>query len=97
MGYLIGFIPAVFFAGLLKVQSKFNMFQRLFLNFVIYTFSVSFIYLFGLIWLMKFVPVEKIWEIGVIPFVPAEILKISILAFCATIFNKSILSWRSFR
>tara|TARA_B100000963_G_scaffold350351_1_gene360496 strand:+ start:6961 stop:7539 length:579 start_codon:yes stop_codon:yes gene_type:complete len=97
MGYLIGFIPAVFFAGLLKVQSKFNMFQRLLLNFIIYAFSVSFIYLFGLIWLVKFVPIEKIWEIGFIPFVPAEILKISILAFCATIFNKLILSWRSFR
>ena len=97
MGYLIGFIPAVFFAGLLKVDYKLNLLNKLFLNFIFYTFAVSFIYLFGLIWLIKFVPIEKVWEIGVMPFLPAELLKISILAFCTTALGKSNLSWRSLR
>ena len=60
-------------------------------------FSVSFIYIFGLIWLLNFVPIEKLWVLGALPFLPAEILKISILAIFVTIFNKDILSWRSLR
>ena len=97
MGYLIGFIPAVFFSGLLKVPFKYNFIHRFLINFAIYTFSVSFIYIFGLIWLTNFVPVEKVFIFGALPFLPAELLKISIIAVFATLLNKSILSWRSFR
>ena len=96
MGYLVGFLPAVFFAGLLKVYYKYNLIHRFILNFILYTFSVSFIYLFGLIWLANFVPVEKIWMIGAMPFLLAELLKISILTVFVTFWDKSILSWRSF-
>ena len=46
MGYLIGFIPAVFFAGFFKVPFKYNFIHRFLINFIIYTFSVSFIYIF---------------------------------------------------
>ena len=96
MGYLIGFLPAVFFAGLLKVYYKYNLIHRFILNFIFYTFSVSFIYLFGLIWLTNFVPVEKIWIVGAMPFLLAELLKISILTVFVTFWDRSILSWRSF-
>ena len=96
MGYLIGFLPAVFFAGLLKVNYKYNLIHRFILNFILYTFSVSFIYLFGLIWLANFVPVEKIWMVGAMPFLLAELLKISILTVFVTFWDRSILSWRSF-
>ena len=96
MGYLVGFLPAVFFAGLLKVYYKYNLIYRLILNFILYTFSVSFIYLFGLIWLTNFVPVEKIWMVGAMPFLLAELLKISILTIFVTFWDRSILSWRSF-
>ena len=96
MGYLVGFLPAVFFAGLLKVYYKYNLILRFILNFILYTFSVSFIYLFGLIWLVNFVPVEKIWMVGAMPFLPAELLKITILTVFVTFWNRSILSWRSF-
>ena len=96
MGYLIGFLPAVFFAGLLKVYYKYNLIHRFILNFILYTFSVSFIYLFGLIWLTNFVPVEKIWIVGAMPFLLAELLKISILTVFVTLWDRSILSWRSF-
>ena len=96
MGYLIGFLPAVFFAGLLKVNYKYNLIRRFILNFILYTFSVSFIYLFGLIWLTNFVPVEKIWMVGAVPFLLAELLKISILTVFVTFWDRSILSRRSF-
>ena len=96
MGYLVGFLPAVFFAGLLKVNYKYNLIHRFVLNFALYTFSVSFIYLFGLIWLANFVPVEKIWMVGAMPFLLAELLKISILTVFVTFWDRSILSWRSF-
>tara|TARA_B100000902_G_C26826980_1_gene676822 strand:+ start:24 stop:599 length:576 start_codon:yes stop_codon:yes gene_type:complete len=96
MGYLIGFLPAVFFAGLLKVNYKYNLIHRFILNFIFYTFSVSFIYIFGLIWLTNFVPVEKVWMVGAVPFLLAELLKISILTVFVTFRDRSILSRRSF-
>ena len=97
MGYLLGFIPAVFFSGFLRVNFKYNLVIRFILNFLVFTFSVSFIYIFGLIWLFKFVPIEQLLALGVLPFLPAEILKISILSIFLTILNKDILSWRSLR
>ena len=60
MGYLIGFIPAVFFSGLLKVNYKYNLFVRFILNFVLYSFSISFVYIFGLIWLNNFVQANQL-------------------------------------
>ena len=97
MGYLLGFIPAVFFSGFLKVNFKYNLIIRFILNFLVFTFSVSFIYIFGLIWLFKFVPIEQLLALGVLPFLPAEMLKISILSIFLTILNKDTLSWRSLR
>ena len=97
MGYLIGFIPAVFFSGLLRVGFKYNLFVRFILNFALYSFSVSFIYIFGLIWLNNFVQADQLLAFGALPFLPAEILKISILSVVVTLLNKETLSWRSFR
>ena len=97
MGYLIGFIPAVFFSGLLRVDFKYNLFVRFILNFALYSFSVSFIYIFGLIWLNNFVQADQLLAFGALPFLPAEILKISILSVVVTLLNKETLSWRSFR
>ena len=97
MGYLLGFLPAVYFSGSLKVNYKYNLFVRLILNFLLFTFSVSFIYIFGLIWLSRFVPVEQLWIFGVKPFLLAELFKILILSVGVTILNKDVLSWRSFR
>ena len=97
MGYLIGFIPAVFFSGLLRVDFKYNLFVRFILNFALYSFSVSFIYIFGLIWLNNFVQADQLLAFGVLPFLPAEILKISILSVAVTLLNKDTLSWRSLR
>jgi len=92
-----GFLPAVYFSGSLKVNYKYNLFVRLILNFLLFTFSVSFIYIFGLIWLSRFVPMEQLWMFGVKPFLLAELFKVLILSVGVTILNKDVLSWRSFR
>ena len=97
MGYLLGFIPAVFFAGFFKLNVKYNLFYKIIYNFVFLTISVSFIYIFGLIWLLNFVPLEKLLILGALPFLPAELFKVLILTLCISLFSKSILSWRSFR
>ena len=97
MGYLLGFIPAVFFAGFFKLNVKYNLFYKIICNFVFLTISVSFIYIFGLIWLLNFVPLEKLWILGALPFLPAELFKVLILTLCISLFSKSLSSWRSFR
>ena len=97
MGYLLGFIPAVFFAGFFKLNVKYNLFYKIIYNFIFLTISVSFIYIFGLIWLLNFVPLEKLLIFGALPFLPAELFKVLILTLCISLFSKSILSWRSFR
>ena len=97
MGYLLGFIPAAFFAGFFKIDIKHNVIYRLILNFMRFTFSVSFIYIFGLIWLLNFVPLDKLLALGVLPFLPAEIIKILILSICVAVLNNDNLSWRSLR
>ena len=97
MGYLLGFMPAVFFAGIFKLNVKYNLFYKIIYNFIFLTISVSFIYIFGLIWLLNFVPLDKLWTLGVLPFLPAELFKILILTLCISLFSRSVLSWRSFR
>ena len=74
MGYLIGFIFAAVIAGYLKYTKNyiFNFFKIL--------FSISIIYLFGLLWLGTLIGWDKpIFKLGLLPFVYAEILKILLL------------------
>ena len=76
MGYLIGFLVAVFFAG------YFNYSRRLINNFIKLSFSVSFIYIFGLIWLGTLIGWDKpIFKLGAQPFLLAELFKILLLLF----------------
>ena len=76
MGYLIGFLVAVYFAGLFKYDKGIiNTFLKL-------IFSVSFIYIFGVIWLGALIGWEKpIFKLGVQPFLLAELFKILLLLF----------------
>ena len=78
MGYLIGFLSAVFFAGYLNLKNNiFIVFSKLVL-------SVSTIYLFGALWLGTLIGWDKpILELGVTPFLLAELLKICLLAILA--------------
>ena len=76
MGYLIGFLVAVYFAGLFKYdKGLINTFLKL-------IFSVSFIYILGIIWLGILIGWEKpIFKLGAEPFLLAELFKILLLLF----------------
>jgi biotin transport system substrate-specific component len=87
MGYLIGFLFAAFFAGYLNL--KINIFMVFFKL----TISVSIIYLFGALWLGTLIGWDKpILELGVTPFLLAELFKICLL----TILAKKIIKLRRF-
>ena len=83
MGYLIGFLTAVYFAGSFKYdKGKINTFLKL-------VFSVSFIYLFGLIWLGTLIGWDKpIFKLGAQPFLLAELLKLFLLLLLLPTFLK---------
>ena len=76
MGYLIGFIFSAFLAGYLNFNtSYFNVFIKL-------VFSVSIIYILGVLWLGYLIGWEKpLMKIGVLPFLLAEFFKILLLTF----------------
>ena len=76
MGYLIGFLVAVYFAG------KFNYDKNLFKNFLKLTFATSFIYFLGMAWLGSLIGWDKpIFRLGAEPFLLAELFKILIATF----------------
>ena len=87
MGYLIGFLVACFFSSFIKISDNY---------FVILTklvLSVSSIYILGIIWLGTLIGWDKpIFELGVYPFLLAEIFKITLL----TILSKKFLKLRKF-
>ena len=76
MGYLIGFLVAVYFAGSFKYDKGIiNTFLKLF-------FSLSFIYIFGMIWLGTLIGWDKpIFKLGAQPFLLAELFKMLLLLF----------------
>ena len=75
MGYLIGFLISVFFSGFLSFDNNFLK------NFIKLTFSVSFIYVLGLIWLGTIIGWDKpVFSLGAKPFLLAELFKVVILS-----------------
>jgi len=84
MGYLIGFLIAVYFAGLLKYEKgPINTFLKL-------IFSVSFIYILGLIWLGTLIGWDKpIFKLGAQSFLLAELFKMLLLLFLTPILLKA--------
>jgi biotin transport system substrate-specific component len=76
MGYLIGFLIAVFLAG------KFNYNDNLIKNFLKLTFAISFIYILGMMWLGQLIGWDKpIFKLGAQPFLLAELFKILLVTF----------------
>ena len=76
MGYLLGFLVAVFIAG------KFNYNNNLFHNFIKLTFATSFIYILGMLWLGTLVGWDKpIFKLGAQPFLLAELFKVLLATF----------------
>ena len=87
MGYLIGFLIATFLAGYFKFEGNLlNSFIKLLI-------SVSTIYILGVFWLGSLIGWDKpIIQLGVTPFLLAEMFKIIIL----TLLAKNILKLRKF-
>jgi len=74
MGYLVGFLFTVYFAG------SINFSKKIFIKFLQLLFSVSFIYIFGILWLGTLIGWEKpLFQLGVEPFLLAELLKVLIV------------------
>ena len=87
MGYLIGFLFATFLAG------YFNFKGNVLINFIKLLISVSTIYLLGVFWLGHLIGWDKpIINLGVTPFLLAELFKITIL----TLLAKKIFKLRKF-
>ena len=76
MGYLLGFLFTVYFAG------TFNFNKNIIIKFLQLIFSVSFIYILGIFWLGILIGWEKpLFKLGVQPFLLAEVFKILIVLF----------------
>jgi biotin transport system substrate-specific component len=87
MGYLIGFLFATFIAGYLNFKTN------IFFIFIKLILSVSIIYIFGILWLGNLIGWDKpLLQLGVTPFLSAELLKISLLAVLA----KKLIKFRKF-
>ena len=87
MGYLIGFLSACFLSSFIKSENNyFSIFLKL-------IFSVSTIYILGILWLGTLIGWDKpIIKLGIMPFLLAEFFKISLL----TVLSKKILKFRKF-
>ena len=87
MGYLVGFLFATFLSG------YFNFKGNILNNFIKLLISVSTIYILGVFWLGSLLGWDKpIIQLGVTPFLLAELFKIAIL----TLLAKNILKLRKF-
>ena len=87
MGYLIGFLFATFFAGYMNFKTN------IFLIFFKLILSVSIIYIFGVLWLGNLIGWDKpIVQLGVTPFLLAELFKILLL----TVLAKQLIKFKNF-
>ena len=87
MGYLFGFLSACFLASFVKSKDNY------FLIFTKLILSVSTIYILGVLWLGILIGWDKpIIQLGVMPFLLAELFKIALL----TLISKKIIKFRKF-
>jgi biotin transport system substrate-specific component len=76
MGYLLGFLVAVYFSG------RFVYDNNLINNFLKLLLATSFIYILGITWLGNLIGWDKpIFQLGARPFLLAELFKILIATF----------------
>ena len=87
MGYLIGFLFATFIAGYLNFKTN------IFFIFIKLILSVSIIYILGILWLGNLIGWDKpLLQLGVTPFLLAELFKITLL----TVLAKKLTKFRKF-
>ena len=83
MGYLIGFLFAAFLSGYLNFNTN------ILLIFIKLIFSVSIIYVLGVLWLGNLIGWDKpIFKLGAQPFLLAELFKMLLLAFLIPYLSK---------
>ena len=83
MGYLIGFIFAVMLSGIFKFNNN------IIFNFLKLILSVSIIYILGVTWLGMLIGWDKpIVDLGVTPFLLAELFKMALLSIVVTLFSE---------
>ena len=83
MGYLIGFLVAVYISG------KFNYDSNLLKNFLKLLLATSFIYVLGIFWLGNLIGWDKpIFKLGAQPFLLAELFKILIATLAINLIKK---------
>ena len=83
MGYLLGFIVTVYFAG------SFTYDKNVFTNFLKLFFATSFIYIIGMAWLGFLIGWDKpIFKLGAQPFLLAELFKIILISLLVTKIKK---------
>ena len=71
-GYIIGFIVAATIMGLFGDNQKDRKFISSILSFLV---GHLIIFSFGLLWLLNFVPIEKVFISGLYPFIPGMVIK----------------------
>ena len=85
MGYLIGFVLASMLCGIFKFD------KNIIMSFLKLVLSVSIIYFLGVIWLGTLIGWDKpIIDLGVKPFLLAELFKISLLSIIVTLFSDKL-------
>ena len=83
MGYLIGFVFATMLCGILKFD------KNIIFNFLKLVLSVSIIYILGVTWLGMLIGWDKpIVDLGVTPFLLAELFKMALLSIIVTLFSE---------
>ena len=83
MGYLLGFLVAVYISG------KFNYDSNIIKNFLKLLLATSFIYILGMTWLGNLIGWDKpIFQLGAQPFLLAELFKILIVTFAISQIRK---------
>lgn len=78
-GYIIGFIFASYISGFIK-EYKLNFF----LSLLVLIFANLTIYIFGLLYLLNFIPKEKLLPIGLYPFIIGDLYKIFLILLFTT-------------
>ncbi len=76
-GYLLGFVAAAFLVGRLCER---GWDQRLLTAGAAMLVGNAIIYLFGLPWLARFVGPDKVLALGLLPFIPGDLLKLTLAA-----------------
>jgi biotin transporter BioY len=76
-GYLIGFVAVAYLVGWLAER---GWDKRIWTAALAMLAGETVLYVFGLTWLVRFVPVEKLLQVGLYPFVIGDLIKVAAAA-----------------